>query len=446
MHRRLGTRLAGRGWTTKQVVGSRLAVAHFSTADLPERAKTVIIGGGCIGCGIAYSLVKAGEKDVVVLEKEPALANVTTAQAAGLVGQVRDNLERVKLAMWSVQTFSDLQQDPDYNPNWRQVGSLRVAYTKERQEEFNKMLNVCEKAGLHVETLSPKAAQKMWPGMNFEKATSILWCPTDGYLQPCDLAFSYQHQSRRMNGAKFVTDAWVEDIELSPEGTHVKAVKTNRGTIKCDTVINAAGAHAYHIAKLVGLELPIVPVRHEYFITEPTVPPTITPNLPVMRIPDATLYLRPDVNGLLLGGWEPNGLSLDPRSYPITQKPPAIAEDWPVLSTLGEELAPTYPQVNELGIRAVFSGWPTFTPDGRFIIGPTKKVRGFIMAGGCNAHGVSGSAGIGHHVVESMFEKDPSPYVRSLSPDRFTDGSWDWDKAEKQARHIYETYYHIRKT
>jgi glycine/D-amino acid oxidase-like deaminating enzyme len=179
------------------------------------------------------------------------------------------------------------------------VGSLRVAYTKERQKEFDRMLAVCEKvvllgralsrahtnvlialqcasqAGLHVETLSPQAAQKMWPGMNFEKARyasmpaicvrvqaarstretccehrSILWCPTDGYLQPCDLAFSYQHQSRKLKGARFITNTWVEDIELSPEGTHVTAVKTNQGTIKCDTVINAAGAHAYHIAKV----------------------------------------------------------------------------------------------------------------------------------------------------------------------------------------------------
>lgn len=308
------------------------------------------------------------------------------------------------------------------------------------------MAAVCEKAGLHIEMLSPKEAQKMWPGMNFEKATCILWCPSDGYLQPCDLAFSYQHQTRKLNGTKFITNAWVEDIELSPQGTHVTAVKTNRGKIKCDTVINAAGAHAYHIAKLVGLELPIFPVRHEYFITEPTAPPTIFPHFPVMRIPDATLYLRPDVNGLLLGGWEPNGLSLDPRSYDITQRPPSITEDWAVLSHLGEQLAPTYPKVNDLGIRAVFTGWPTFTPDGRFIVGPTKKVGGFVMAGGCNAHGVSGSAGIGRHVVESMLANQPSPYVNSLKPDRFEGGSWSWDEAEKNARHIYETYYHIRKT
>jgi hypothetical protein len=123
-----------------------------------------------------------------------------------------------------------------------------------------------------------------------------------------------------------------------------------------------------------------------------------------------------------------------------------IQEDWPVLSNFADLLAKGfYPPVNSVGIRRVFSGWPTFTPDGRFIIGKTKRVGGFIMAGGCNAHGVSGSAGIGHHVVEAMLEKNPSAYVQSLSPDRFLDNSWTWENAEKEARHIYETYYCLKR-
>ena len=120
---------------------------------------------------------------------------------------------------------------------------------------------------------------------------------------------------------------------------------------------------------------------------------------------------------------------------------PNIDEDWDVLAQFSEELAPHFPQVKQLGVRSVFKGWPTFTPDGRFIIGESCRVRGFVMAGGCNAHGVSGSAGIGRHVVESMLETEPSPYVRSLSPDRFTETAWDWDTARMQAQHYYETYY-----
>jgi glycine/D-amino acid oxidase-like deaminating enzyme len=206
-------------------------------------------------------------------------------------------------------------------------------------------------------------------------------------------------------------------------------------------LINAAGAHAYHIARLAGLELPIVPVRHAYFITVPT--GGIRPEWPCLRVPDATLYGRPDVNALLLGGWEPQALSADPRGYPLTGEPPPLEPDWPVLANFAELLAPLYPPVLEAGVRHVFRGWPTFTPDGRFIVGPSRRVRGFVMAGGCNAHGVSGSAGIGRHVVEALLEPRPSSYVRSLSPDRFVDTSWDWSAARRQARGIYETYYHI---
>jgi len=210
----------------------------------------------------------------------------------------------------------------------------------------------------------------------------------------------------------------------------VAEIGTSAGPIRCQMLVNAAGAHAYHVAKLAGLELPIVPVRHEYFISVPI--NGIRPELPAFRLPDQTLYGRPDVNGLLLGGWEPEALSLDPRGYALADPPPAIQEDWPVLSNFAELMAPFYPPAGEAGLRRVMSGWPTFTPDGRFIIGESSRVKGFVMAGGCNAHGVSGSAGIGRHLVEALNEKAPSPYVRSLSPDRFTERSWDWTEARRR--------------
>ena len=162
----------------------------------------------------------------------------------------------------------------------------------------------------------------------------------------------------------------------------------------------------------------------------------------MIRIPDATLYLRAETDSLLCGGWEPTSLSLDPNEYPIDGQAPPVREDWDVLATFAEQLAPQFPQVSQLGIRSVFRGWPTFTPDGRFIIGESNRLKGFVMAGGCNAHGVSGSAGIGRHVVESIGD-NPSSYVASLSPDRFTDSEWNWTEASAQARGVYEHYYSI---
>jgi glycine/D-amino acid oxidase-like deaminating enzyme len=167
------------------------------------------------------------------------------------------------------------------------------------------------------------------------------------------------------------------------------------------------------------------------------------PDLPCLRLPDATLYGRPSNDSLLLGGWEPTSLRADPRSYPLEGNAPAIEPDWKVLRSFQERFYPFLPGVRDVESQRVGKGWPTFTPDGRFIVGESSKVRGFVMAGGCNAHGISGSAGIGKFLVESLLERSPSSFVKSLTPDRFTGTSWDWDTASRKAQKVYESYYAI---
>jgi glycine/D-amino acid oxidase-like deaminating enzyme len=403
-----------------------------------QQAEIVVIGGGAVGCAVAYSLAKAGKTDVLLLEKESTVAAATTPQAAGLVGQVRNSVERTRLAMWSVSTFAQLERDEPVKPGWRQVGSLRIALCPERVEEFKRMKAVADESDLETEFIDVGRAKEKWPLMNFERALAVLWCPTDGYLQPSDLTMAYVAFARKL-GVRFQTKTAVERV-IVKQG-RVTGVETDHGSIACEMVVNAAGAHAYHIARSVGLELPIVPVRHEYFVTVNA--DGFQPTLPVIRIPDTTLYLRAEVNSLLCGGWEPQGMSTDPRKFTVGSEPPLIESDWDVLGWFAEQLAPEIPRVEELGVRNVFKGWPTFTPDGRFIVGESSRVKGFVMAGGCNAHGVSGSAGIGRHVVESILEPNPPPYVKSLSPDRFSNNGWDWDSARCNAQHIYETYYHL---
>lgn len=405
---------------------------------MTEQARIVIVGGGAIGCGIAFQLAEAGIGDVLVLEKEPQLCAVTSAQAAGLVGQVRSTVERTRLAMWSVATFTRLEREAEVKPGWRQTGSLRLAQTPERVAEFERLLAVAREAGLDAELIDAAEAKRLWPGLQFGSAMAILWCPSDGYLQPADLVASYQRHARA-KGVRFRTGTRVTGIRLA-QG-RVAAVETGQGQILCDTVINAAGTHGYHIGQLVGLDLPVFPVRHHYVITTPT--DWIRPGMPCLRVPDATLYGRPDVQGLLLGGWEPEGLSLDPRGYGLDGCPPPIEHDWPVLAGFMEQFRPFAGGLADQPVRQVFTGWPTFTPDGRFIVGESARVPGFVCAVGCNAHGVSGSAGIGRHVVEAMTERSPSTYVRSLSPDRFTETAWDWADAERRSRHVLETYYHV---
>ena len=402
---------------------------------LPQRAQTVIVGGGAVGCAVAYSLAEAGRKDILLLEKEDSLATQTTSQAAGLVGQVRSTVEEVKLLMWSAETFERLQADSPESPAWRQVGSLRVAHCDERIEELKNLKTVADEAGLETEFIDNDRARELWPLMTFDGVKAVLWCPSDGYVQPYDLTMSYAAEGRKL-GVDFRTGVRVSEVKL--DDGRVSGVETDQGTIECEMVINAAGAFAYQLASSVGIELPIFPVRHEFFMTIDC--EGIEPTLPVVRIPDSSIYVRSEVNSILVGGWETGSLSTDPRTVPLNGEQPIVEEDWEVLEFLGENVLPQVPAINELGIRHISKGWPTFTPDGRFIIGESSKVKGFVMAGGCNAHGISGSAGIGRHLVESLIESDPSPYVKNLSPDRF-DGEWDWDEARRQAQLMYEGYY-----
>ncbi len=404
---------------------------------MSDRARFVVIGGGAIGCGVAFQLAEAGITDVLMLEKESTLCAVTSAQAAGLVGQVRSSVERTRLAMWSVATFSRLERESEVKPGWRQTGSLRIAQTPERVREFHHLADIARRSGLEVTLLDREAAAGMWPELDFRPARAILWCPSDGYLQPADLVAAYRHEASR-RGVRFRTGVGVTGFR--EEKGRITGVETEGGTIACEYAVNAAGAHGYHIARLAGLELPVVPVRHHYLVTTPT--DWLRPDMPVLRLPDATLYARAEMRALLLGGWEPRALSLDPRGFGLADPLPPIEEDWPVLANFMEQFRPFAGSLADRPVRRVFTGWPTFTPDGRFVIGESSRVPGFVCAVGCNAHGVSGSAGIGRHLVESLFEKEPSPYVKSLSPDRFARG-FDWPEAERAARRVLETYYAI---
>jgi glycine/D-amino acid oxidase-like deaminating enzyme len=402
-----------------------------------SNAEIVVIGGGAIGCGVAYALAKAEKRDILLIERAPEVGQATTAQGAGLCGQVRDSAERIKLAMHSVSVFRELQKS-SVKPDWNEVGSLRIALSKKRAAEFQSLKLAADEAGLEASLIDPAEAKRRWPLMEFDEAKAIIWCPSDGWMTPRSVAKSYANACTEM-GVRIATSTMVEEIVR--KNGRVAGIRTNQGSVECQFVVNAAGAHAYHVAKLAGLELPIVPVRHEYYVTVPM--ENLAPNLPCFRIPEMTLYGRVRDGGLLLGGWEPKALNLDPRTYSLNGDPEVVQTDWPILNSFEESFSRLFPTAKNSKKEFIGKGWPTFTPDGRFIIGESGRVKGFVMAGGCNAHGISGSGGIGKLLVESLLDPQPSAYVKSLSPDRFSESSWNWDDARRQAAHVYETYYGV---
>jgi glycine/D-amino acid oxidase-like deaminating enzyme len=396
-------------------------------------AEITIVGGGAIGCAVAYCLARAGYPDIQIVE-HGELAAATSSQAAGLVGQVRGSLERTRLAMASVAMYSKIEQETGYTADWRQTGSIRIAMTAERAGEFQAMAGVAASAGLDVEFLEPARLAELFPPLDTGQVRAALWCPTDGYLQPHSLVMAYARAARD-RGVTIAAHTTLTGITVTRGA--VTGIRTSGGNASTDMLINAAGPWAGAVAALAGIELPVVPVRHEYFVTVPQ--EGWHGNLPVLRIPDIRIYARAEVKGILCGGWEADGLSLDPREVAVGQ-PLAVAPDWDVLAGFAADFARFIPTVTTAEIREVFRGYPAFSPDGRFIVGPVPGLGGFVMAAACNAHGVSGSAGLAQSVLESL-RPDPSPYIRSLSPARFMPRDWTWESARDRAELVYETYY-----
>jgi glycine/D-amino acid oxidase-like deaminating enzyme len=400
----------------------------------PRDAEITVVGGGAVGAAAAYFLAREGRRDVQLLEAR-GLCEATSSQAAGMVGQARPTPERARLTMAAAAVYRDFERDTGYTMDYRECGAVRVALSDASVRELEQIAETARTTGLPVEFLSRARLRALYPPLERTEAVrAALWSPTCGYLQPNSLVTAYASAARDL-GVTVATHAAVTGIGI--RAGSVETFSTAAGTFRTDQLIIAAGPWSAALARLAGIELPIVPVLHEYFVTEPV--PGWHADLPCLRIPEVQVYARAEGGRALCGGFEYRGTSIDPREV-TTATRLAARPDWLVLGGFAESLSAFAPAVAGAGVAATFQGWPAFSPDGRFIVGPLSAVRGLIFAAACNAHGVSGSAGLAMHLVESL-GGDPSPYVRSLSPDRFVPRTWSWEDARRAAQHVYETYY-----
>jgi glycine/D-amino acid oxidase-like deaminating enzyme len=400
----------------------------------PRDAEITVVGGGALGAAVAYFLARDGRKDVQLLEAR-GLCEATSSQAAGFVGQARPTLERARLTMAAAEVFRHFERDAGYSMDYRECGAVRIALSDASVRELRQIAETAQVTGLPVEFLSDARLREVYPVLErTDGIKAALWSPTDGYLQPNSLVNAYVSAARD-RGVTVATHAAVTGVEV--RGGAVVSVSTAAGRFATEQVIIAAGPWSGALGRLVGLEVPVVPVLHEYFVTEPV--PGWHAGLPCLRIPEVQVYARGESDRVLCGGFENRGTSIDPRSVTVSS-PLAARPDWEVLGGFAASLSAFAPAVAEAGVAATFQGWPAFSPDGRFIVGPVSAVRGLALAAGCNAHGVSGSAGLAMALVESL-GRDPSPYVRSLSPDRFIPRTWSWEDARVQAQAVYENYY-----
>ncbi len=367
---------------------------------MQPHAQAVIIGGGVGGCSIAYHLTLMGWKDVVVVERHE-ITSGSTFHSAGLVGQLRTSSSLTKLMRYSTDLYRRLKDETGVDPGWREVGSLRIASSSERMEELKRIVGYSKAFGMPLEMLTPKECHGLFPLMSLDGVQGGVYLPTDGYIDPTGLTNALM-AGAKSRGAKFYTGARVTGITV--KNNQVAEVVTDKGTIRTDVVVNAAGLWGDNIARMVGLILPIIPMAHLYLITRPIAGQPHT--MPTMRDPDNLVYYREEVGGLIAGGYErepqPWGLDGVPQDWNFKLLEP----DWDRFTPLMENAIKRVPALETAEIVQLLNGPEGFTPDSEYLLGPTA-VRGFWAACAFCAHGLAGAGGIGKVMAEWIVDGHP---------------------------------------
>ena len=377
-------------------------------------AEIAIIGGGVIGCSIAYHLARAGAKDVLLIEKA-GLTQGSTWHAAGLVGQLRSSRNLTRVLQKSVEVYSRLEAETGQAVDWKQVGSLRLACCDERMLELKRASSMAKSFGLELRMLNPKEAQDLFPIMSTEDVLGAAFIPTDGYIDPASLTQALAKGARN-NGAEIVQGVTVSDFIVADR--RVTELVTDHGTIKCDMVVNAAGFWSRELALKAGVKCPAVALEHQYIVTEPI--PGVPDNMPAMRDPDHLIYYKPEVRGIAIGGWEPNTVSFGENGIPNPFAQELLPGNFDRFEQLALNAAKRTPIINEVGIRQLVNGPIPWSADEGFILGWAPEVDNFFSASGIFI-GIAAGGGVGQMVAEWIIEGEPSIDLWPFDIRRFND-------------------------
>lgn len=402
-----------------------------------EAARVAIVGGGIWGCSIAYHLARAGVSDVVVLERRE-LASGNTSQAAGLVGQLRASELMARAIMSVVDRLARWEAEEGDDSGFRQVGSLKLALTDGRVRELEAHVGQARRWGLGVELISAQEAQARVPCLETKRIKACAWIPTDGYAEPYTLAMALARAARRL-GVRMRTQTPVTAISV--RRGRVTGVDTREGRVAAETVVVAAGPWVELIGAALDLRLPTIPIRHQLWVTAPM--DGVPRDMPVVRVPDASTYMRPEVGGVLIGGFEGH-----PKSFAMADLPPTFTieeteKDLGVLEELGGGLTRAFPTLQGAPVIRGCAGLPTFTPDGHYLIGPIPRVRGLFVAAGCNALGIAGSLLIGQWMSELILEGKTRVDISTQAPTRFGSRYRSRRRLQADCESIYAKFYSL---
>ncbi len=401
-----------------------------------DRARVVVIGGGIGGCSILYWLARLGWTDVVLVERAE-LTSGSTFHSAGLVGQLRNSLSLTQMMMNSVDLYRTLGEEVDLETGWREVGSLRLASSKEHMEELERQAAWAETFGLPLHLISADEAQSLFPPMSTEGVLGAALLPSDGYVDPSQLTLALARGARQ-RGATILTETRVTGVLV--ENGRVHAVETDQGPIECDIVVNAGGIYAHEIGQLAGVHVPLVAMAHQYAITKPT---GLSRDMPTLRDPARLVYFRAESGGLVVGGYERNPAVWGLGGIASDFNARLLEPDWDRFAPLFEAAISRVPELAEAEIVTLINGPEAFTPDGEFILGESA-VAGFWVAAGFCAHGIAGAGGMGRLMAEWIAEGQPSLDAWALDSRRFGPQYRSRDYTLVRTDEIYATYYDVK--
>jgi 4-methylaminobutanoate oxidase (formaldehyde-forming) len=394
--------------------------------ELPSRARIVIIGGGIIGSSVAYHLTKLGETDIVLLE-QGQLSSGTTWHAAGLVGQLRASESGTRLVQYSAQLYQALEAETGLATGYKQCGGLTVARTPERMVQLLRTAAQAEAFNLECEILTPAQALDRVPILETGDIQGAIWLPLDGTANPADVTQSLA-KGARMGGARILERTRV--LGITTRDGVVTGVDTDKGFIEAEIVVNCAGQWAKAIGAMCGVNVPLHSAEHFYVVTERI--EGVDRMMPILRDPDGYTYMKEEVGGLVVGGFEPEAkpwVAPDQLPYPFEFQ--LLEEDWDHFEILMESALHRVPVLQQTGIKKFYNGPESFTPDNQFIMGEAPELKNFFVGAGFNSVGIASAGGAGRALAAWIVNGEPQSDLVGVDIRRFApfNGNNQWLRA-----------------
>jgi dimethylglycine dehydrogenase len=412
---------------------------------MKSEARVVVIGGGVVGVSALYHLARKGWGDDVVLLEKAELTSGSTWHAAGLLPLFNMSYSVGQIHKYSVKLYQELEEETGQAVGFKRVGNLRMAMSDDRMDEFHQYAATAKTIGVNVRFLTPDDIRKLWPLCNIDGLVGGILHPDDGYIQPADLTQALA-RGARARGAKIYRKTQVLAIESLPSGQWL--VKTSDGEIRCEHIVSATGNYARRTGAMVGLDVPVIPVEHQYIVTEPH--PLLLqrkaqgePELAVLREPDGSWYLREENGGFILGPYE-NGAPCCYVDGPDAQAEYELfQEDIERLGPHIEAAMSRVPAFGEVGIKKVYNGAIAYTPDGNPIIGPAWGIDNFWLNEG-HSFGITAAGGAGWQLAEWIVDGEPTIDMLGVEPRRFGDyatRNYLIAKNEEAYSHVFITHF-----